>query len=183
MKRILILLIGILFLCGGALAEDAGHIETRFEDFALRTPAGLEYAGEKADGQVLFMYYPSREANVSMAAVNAIWYDRDNPPTPAQLTEFCRKSEDRIRIQYESGGYRLKSFEVGEPREITLWGLSSLCCDTRMLVGISNTDTSLCQRVICVSGDFGTYLFSISAWSDDLLEEAAGSLADAVQWN
>ena len=46
----------------------------------------------------------------------------------------------------------------------------------------NKTEIILFQRTIRITGSFGTYLFSLSAFSSDDLENASGGLVQAVQW-
>lgn len=46
----------------------------------------------------------------------------------------------------------------------------------------NKTEIILFQRTIRITGSFGTYLFSLSAFSSDDLENASGGLVQALQW-
>ena len=183
MKRVLVLLLGVilLFFLNGS-AEKAEPVFTEFEDFTLQTGAALEYSGEKADGQPLFMYYPSAEGNITMAAVNAVWSQDVRTLTPEEFHTMCRETEDAVRAQYEAGGLQLVRYETGTAVEEELWGLPILRCDTELLIRVNDTETKLSQRVIRVTGTFGTYLFSLSAWSPELLDEATDMLVSELHW-
>ena len=183
MKRWMILGMALLLLfCSAGTAEETGLIRTDFEDFTLQTRDSLAFRGEKADGQPLFLFYPFTEGNMAMTAVNAVWSRRQEPMTPEEFTGMYRMSEDGIRAQYESGGMLLKSFEVGDAAEREIWEMPALVCDAELLVRINDTDVSLVQRGLIVTGSFGSYLFSFSAWSPELLEEATESLVRALHW-
>ena len=173
MKRALALCLGLILCICNVSAETAGTILTEFENFTLRTAAAPEYKGDKADGQPLFMYYPAAEGNVTLAAVNAVWPQSTQAVTPEAFRALCLEAEGAVRTQYEAGGFELAGYAVGEPAEKTLWEL---------LVRINETETNLSQRIICVTGAFGTYLFSLSAWSPELLDETTDMLAEALQW-
>ena len=60
--------------------------------------------------------------------------------------------------------------------------MKSLLCDAVLSVETAETSVLLYQRGIRVSGAFGTYLFSLSAWSQELLEEATEYLVGALEW-
>ena len=174
--------LALVFLCAPGTAEENRPVLTDFDDFTLQTREALAYQGEKADGQPLFLFYPSAEGNVAMAAVNAVWIHREEPFTPEEFTGMHRTSEAGIKAQYEAGGYLLKSFEVGETVETEYWNLPALVCDAELTVTMNDTDVVLVQRGIVLTGAFGTYRFSLSAWSRDLLDEATGELIRALQW-
>ncbi len=175
-------LILILLCTVAASAETPELILTEFEDFSVRTGHALEYIGEKADGQPLFMYYSSSDGNITMTAVNAVWSQNGSGWTPEEFSEMCRNTESAVRAQYEASGLYLKEYNVREAVREELWGLPALRCDTDLLVQINDTEVNLSQRVIRIAGSFGTYTFSISAWSPELLDSATDSLIMAVQW-
>ena len=184
MKRTAALILAaVLLFCLAASAENTGLILTAFDDFTLQTGAALSFSGEKADGMPLFAFCPAAEGNVTLSAVNAIWFRTQEPAAAEEFSASIRSTETAIRAQYEAGGQLLKSFDVGEAAEKELWGLPALVCDTELLVQVNETEVCLMQRSIRVTGAFGTYLFSISAWSADLLEEAEDALVQALQWN
>ncbi len=183
MKRLFLLCLALLLcIAPVALAEDALPVVTSFPDFTLRTAQPLTFQGEKADGQSLFLFYSSAEAGVTMTAVNAVWTRRTDPFTPEAFTSVYQAMEDLIRVQYESGGASLTGFEVTEAVEQQLWDLPALVCDAFLTVCINDTDVNITQRGICVTGPFGTYLFTLSAWSPDLLEEATDALVQGLGW-
>lgn len=172
----------VLLVSCCAAAEEDRQIVAEFDDFVLRTAVALDYRGEKADGSPLFLFYPSAEGNVAMTAVNAVWNRSTEPMTPEEFSEVYRETEAGIRTRYEAGGRALKSYDVGETVEKELWGLPALLCDADLVVSINDTDVSLVQRGIRVTGSFGTYLFSLSAWSPELLEEATDTLIRSLEW-
>ena len=183
MKRLFLLSLALLLcLVSAAPAEEALPLLASFPDFTLRTAQPLAYQGEKADGQPLFLFYPSAEAGVTMTAVNAVWSSQAEPFTPEAFTAMYQASEGRIRAQYEAGGSSLTGFEVTEAEQRQLWDLTALVCDAFLTVHINDTDVDLTQRGICVTGPFGTYLFTLSAWSPDLLEEATDALVRGLKW-
>lgn len=183
MKRLIITGMALLLLfCGTVTGEEAPGILTEFEDFFLRTETPPAFQGEKADGQPLFLFYPAAEGNVAMTAVNAVWSRREELMAPEEFSGMYRASEAGIRAQYESGGRLLKKFEVGEAAEREAWGMQALICDAELLVAMNETEITLVQRGMMITGPFGTYLFSLSAWSPELLEEATETLIGAISW-
>lgn len=184
-KQLFLLWLLVLCLAAGVLpaaAEGAGPIVTDFEDFVLRTNAAMRLQGRKEDGQPVFLFYPYAEGNISMAAVNAVWNPDTVQPAPEEFTRMHREAEAAIRYQYEAGGRSLKSYECGEAEERELWGRPALLCDAVLLVEINGNEVQLYQRGIRLSGPFGSYTFSLSAWSPDLLEEATDYLVRALEW-
>ena len=63
-----------------------------------------------------------------------------------------------------------------------VWGMPVLVGDAELLVAVNDTDVTLVQRGMMVTGAFGTYLFSLSAWSQELLEEATETLTGSLTW-
>ena len=177
----------VLILCAAVLlissaAVTAEGFFTEFDDFTLRTERALELQSEKTDNQPLFMFYPAVDAGIAMTAVNATWTRDGTPMTVEQFTQMYRDAEAMIRAQYEAGGRNLAGYDAQDAVEKELWGMRSLLCDAILSVETTETPVLLYQRGIRVSGDFGTYLFSLSAWSRELLEEATEYLVGALEW-
>ncbi len=172
----------ILLLGAAAFAEDAGRAVTDFEDFILRTDVPPEFRAEKADGQPLFLLYLPGEGNISLAAVNAVWNRDTEKMDPEAFAEMHRAAEEGIRAQYEAIGRELKSCRIGETVETELWGMPALVCDAELIVGFNDTEAYLVRRGIRVTGAFGSYTFSLSAWSQEHLEQATAALAEALRW-
>ena len=95
---------------------------------------------------------------------------------------MIRSADSGIRAQYAAGGNVLKGYTVGAASETELWGLRALVCDTEILIGVNDAEISLVQRSIRVTGAWGTYLFSLSAWEKSLLEEATDALVSSLRW-
>ena len=183
MKRMLVLLTAFALLLGGAAAaEGRDPVLSEFEDFTLQTGTAPAYAGAKADGQPLFVFYLSLAGDVSASAVNAVWLRQTEPSTADAFTEMIRGAESGIRAQYAAAGNVLKGYTVGTASETELWGLRALVCDTELLIGVNDAEISLVQRSIRVTGAWGTYLFSLSAWEKSLLEEATDALVSSLRW-
>ena len=183
MKRMFLLCLALLLcLAFAAPAEDALPVVTFFPDFTLQTAQPLAYQGEKADGQPLFLFYPSAEAGVTMTAVNAVWSRRTDPFTAEDFTAMYQAMEEVIRSQYESAGTGLTDFSVTEAVEQQLWDMPALVCDAYLTVRVNDTDVDVVQRGVCVTGVFGTYLFTLSAWSPELMEEATAALVQGLGW-
>ena len=170
----------VVILCSSA--ENAPGIVTEFDDFVLRTDQPLQIQNEKSETQPLFMFYPHQTAGMAMSAVNAAWSRDGSACTAEAFSLFCKDAEAAIRAQYEAGGRKLTGYESGEAAEAEIWGRTVLMCDTVLNISFNETETILFQRVIRVGGNFGTYLFSLSAWSPELLEEAAQILIKALEW-
>ncbi len=175
-----VLFFALLFF--SASAEGTGPVVNEFEDFILRTDAALALRSEKADGQALFLFYPYTEAGIAMTAVNAVWTRETTRLTVEAFSLLYREAEGEIRRQYEVGGLSLLRYESGEAQEKEAWGTPALFCDAVLLIGINDTEAPLYQRMIRLTGDFGTYAFSLSAWSPELLDEAAEYLFRALEW-
>ena len=182
MKRLLTLLLSavLLLACASAAADSPAARE--FDDFTLKTQSALEYAGPKAEGQPLFAYYRTVTGEISTSAVNAVWLSSQNPVSAGDFTAMLRNAEPVMRAQQEAQGNTVKNFKVTEAAEQELWGKAVLVCDTEMTVWFANSNISVIQRSICVTGGFGTYIFSISAFSWKSLEEATDELVEAVRW-
>ncbi len=182
MKRLLSLALSVVLLLCCAAAAEGSLFTSEFEDFILKTPDVLSYTGPKADGQPLFSFYHAITGQVSSSAVSAAWLQQPDPVTAEAFSAMLRGAEPVIRSQQESLGNQLKSYQPGMAAEQELWGMPALVCDTEMTVGLVNSDISLYRRDIRVSGTFGTYIFSLSAFSLDYLEEITETLVAAVQW-
>ena len=177
----------ILILCAAVLAISAAAAAaegffTEFDDFTLKTDRVLELQNERTDNQPLFMFYPAVDAGIAMTAVNATWTRDGTLMTTEQFTQMYRDAESMIRAQYEAGGRKLADYDAQDAVEKELWGMKSLLCDAVLCVETAETPVLLYQRGIRVSGVFGTYLFSLSAWSPELLEEATEYLVGALEW-
>ena len=182
-KKLIAFLVLCIALSGlSAAADGTGAVVTDFEDFTLRTDTALALLNEKAHGQALFLFYPCTEAGISMAAVNAVWSRDTDPLTAEAFSQLYRDAEADFRSQYESGGLLLTGYESGKAQEKACWDKTALFCDATLLIGINETETVLYQRGIRITGEFGTYTFSLSAWSPELLEEATEYLIRALAW-
>ena len=182
MKRLLVLLLSavLLLTCAPAMAENP--VVREFDDFTLKTKDTLDYAGPKAEGQPLFVFYHAVTGEISTSAVNAVWLSSAEPISAVEFTSMLQSAEPAMRAQQESKGNTLKRYKIMETVEKELWGKTALVCDTEMLIGLSNADIYVIQRSIRITGSFGTYIFSISAFSRKSLEEATDELVRAVQW-
>jgi len=172
----------ILVFCSAAAAEEPALILTDFDDFTLTTDTPLSYRGEKSDGMPLFAFSSVSAGNVAMYMVNATWSALPEPVSADSFSEMIRASETAIRAQYAANGQQLKTFTVADAEEREFWGFHALLCDAELLVNVNSTEVCLVQRTIQVTGFFGTYIFSISAWSSDLLDEATEALVRGLQW-
>ena len=128
------------------------------------------------------MFYPVVEAGIAMMAVNAVWSREVTLMAPEEFLQMYQEAEAGIRAQYEAGGQVLKRYETGEIMERILWGMTALSCDAVLLVGMNETEIELYQRSIRLTGEFGTYTFSISAWAPDMLEDATEYLIRSIEW-
>ena len=183
MKRIPALCLAILLLfCCIAGAEDESLSPVDFEDFTLQPVVPLSYRGEKTDGMPLFAFSLTVEGNIALSAVNAVWSRQQVQLTPEEFTGSIRNTESEIRSRYEEGGYVLQSFDVRDAVECEYWGQPALQCDAELQVNINSTEVIILQRSVRITGSFGTYLFSLSSWSSDYLEEAADTLVRAIRW-
>ena len=183
MKRIPALCLAILLLfCCMAGAEDESLSAVDFEDFTLQPGVPLTYRGEKTDGMPLFAFSLTVEGNIALSAVNAVWSREQVQLTPEEFTGSIRNTESEIRSRYEAGGYVLQSLDVRDAVECEYWGQPALRCDAQMQVNINDTEVIIVQRTIRITGSFGTYLFSLSSWSSDYLEEADDALVRAIRW-
>ncbi len=171
----------ILLLCCAAGAESENLLLSDFEDFILQTESALTYQGKKSDGMPLFAF-TSSTAGISMSAVNAVWSSEQVQLTPEVYTASIRNTEAGIRAQYETGGYVLQSFDVENAVEKEYWGQTTLQCDVKLQVRMNDTAIVLFQRTIRITGSCGTYLFSLSAFSSDDLEDASVALEKAIEW-
>lgn len=183
MKRLTAFLavLALLFCCSAA-AENEKPVISEFEDFTLQTKGAPDYTGPKGEGQPLFVFFQAVTGSVSTSAVSASWIHATEPVSAAEFTGMMRNAEPGIRVQYESGGNVLAGYEVRDAFEAEYWERPLLVCDTEMLVRINDSEISLIQRCIRVTGGYGTYLFTLSAWTEDLLEEATGELVRALSW-
>ena len=182
MKRLLVLVLSAVLLLACASAAADNPVVREFEDFTLKTQYALEYAGPKVEGQPLFAYYRTVTGEISTSAVNVVWLSSQNPVSAGDFTAMLRNAEPVMRAQQESKGNTVKNYQVTEAVEAEYWGKAGLVCDTEMTVWLANSNVSVIQRSICVTGSFGTYIFSISAFSWKSLEEATEELVQAVQW-
>ena len=182
MKRMAAVCLAVLLLlCHAAKAENDNRFQFDFEDFILRINGSLSYRGGKSDGKPIFAFISST-AGITMSAVNAIWGSEQAELTPEAFTEEIRNNEASIYNQYGASGYTLLSYNVGNAVEKEYWGRKVLQSDAELLVRKNDTEIVLVQRAIRVTGSYGTYLFSLSAWSSDALEEASDTLVKAIQW-
>lgn len=171
----------VLLLCCTAGAEQKNVSSYDFEDFTYQGENPLTYQGKKGEEPILFTYAVST-AGIAMAMVNAAWAPEQTARTPEEFTEDMKSIEPVIRAQYESGGYVLQSFVVEDAVEKEYWGQPVLQCDAVLQVRIADAETVLKLRNIQITGSFGTYSFSVSAWSSEVLEEACEGLVQAIQW-
>lgn len=182
MKRLFALVLSAVMLLGcSAAAADNLHTSD-FEDFTLNTPVALDYSSFKAAGQPLFVYYRTVTGEISTSAVSAIWLPSVDPVSAEEFTAMLRDAEAAMGAQQASKGNTMKSYEVSEAAETELWGVPVLVCDAEMLVGLANSSITVFQRSIRITGSYGTYIFSLSAFSRKSMEEATDELAAAVQW-
>lgn len=182
MKRLPALVLSVvLILCVGVAA--AGNpIVTEFADFTLKTQGALDYSSFKVVGQPLFVYYRTVTGEVSTSAVSAIWLPATEPVPAEDFTAMLWDAEPVMRAQQEAKKNTLKSYEVKETAEQELWKKPVLICDVDMLVGLPNSNITVFQRNIRVTGSFGTYIFTLSAFSRKSLEEAADELVQSLKW-
>lgn len=182
MKRLLSLVLSVvMLLCSVAAAADTAVV-TEFADFTLTTQAALDYSSFKVVGQPLFVYYRTVSGEVSTSAVSAIWLPSTEPVSPEEFTAMLRDAEPVMRAQQEAKKNTLKSYEVKDTAEQELWGEPVLVCDVDMLVGLSNSSITVFQRSIRITGSYGTYIFSLSAFSRKSLEEAVDELVRSLRW-
>ena len=182
MKRLLALFLSAVMLLGCAAAAADRVVPSEFEDFTLQTTVPLDYSSFKVVGQPLFVYYRTVTGEVSTSAVSAIWLPSTDPVAADEFTSMLREAESVMRSQQEAKGNTLKKYEVAESAEAELWGVPVLVCDVDMLVGLTNSSITVFQRSIRITGSYGTYIFSLSAFSRKSLEEATDELVATVQW-
>ena len=182
MKRLLSLVLSVvMLLCCAAAAADR-VITTEFEDFILNAPAALDYSSFKVVGQPLFVYYRTVTGEVSTSAVSAVWLPSVDPVSAEEFTAMLRDAEAAMGAQQATKGNTMKSYEVSEAVETELWGVPVLVCDAEMLVGLTNSSITVFQRSIRITGSYGTYIFSLSAFSRKSMEEATDELVQGIQW-
>ena len=181
MKRLVAQILSVVMLFGFTVAAADRLVTSEFEDFTLQTTVPLDYSSFKVVGQPLFVYYRTVTGEVSTSAVSAIWLPSVEPVTADEFTAMLREAEPAMRSQQETKGNTLKSYEVSEAAETELWGVPVLVCDAEMLVGLTNSSITVFQRSIRITGSYGTYIFSLSAFSRKSLEEATDELVRGIK--
>ena len=182
MKRLFALVLSVVMHLGCSAAAADRVVTSEFEDFTLQTTVPLDYSSFKVVGQPLFVYYRTVTGEVSTSAVSAIWLPSTEPVAAEEFTAMLRNAETAMSSQQAAKGNTLKSYEVSDAAEAELWGAPVLVCDAEMLVSLTNSSITVFQRSIRITGSYGTYIFSLSAFSRKSLEEATDELAAAVQW-
>ena len=182
MKRLLALFLSAVMLLNCSAAAADRVVTSEFEDFTLQTTVPLDYSSFKVVGQPLFVYYRTVTGEVSTSAVSAIWLPSVEPVAADEFTAMLQEAEPAIRSQQETKGNTLEKYEVAEAAEQELWGAPVLVCDVDMLVGLANSSITVFQHSIRITGSYGTYIFSLSAFSRKSLEEATDELVRGIKW-
>ena len=156
MKRLLALVLSavLLLACAPAMADNP--VVREFEDFTLKIQHPLDYSSFKVVGQPLFVYYCTVTGEISTSAVSAIWLPSTEPVPAEEFTAMLQNAEPVMRSQQESKRNTLKSYEVTDTVERELWGENVLVCDVDMLVGLTNSNITVFQRSIRITGGYGT---------------------------
>lgn len=182
MKRLLAV---VLLACLAAACFSAAAETTRkFDDFSITADDGaIIEAGEKKNGAILCTVYPYAGSGDSATNFNVLWGDEKN--LVFQLNEFLegqRQNEESVRNGYKQVGIELKSYEVTGAAEEVLWEQYAVRCDIYTTLASGDREKDVIQRVYLLSGDYGTYVITLSADTEANIRKMAGELPKLIQW-
>lgn len=185
-----LLLACVMALTCIAAAETAGTAyPIDFGDFSMVIdPDKPCQEGEKADNAVMLVLYPAYNAiGDTNTNFNIVWSSSDANIGSFQDSDreaLFGMLENQISTQYEALGFSMTGFSVSDVELISIDGKPALTY--RMAYSISNDSVSgdLIQvQAIVSDSSFGTYTFTGTAQSTELLETYVKPLLDAVTWN
>lgn len=175
-------LLAAVLCCGAALADESTN-RYEFDEFYWELPSDLVYQQEeRTDGAVFFQFYTD---DSYVGNLNAVWSSAQVDFTAMDDTE----GEDFVNQMF---GYSLTALaEAGfDVKNAELLGYDLDTVDDKvwltyfyeMDVTIQNITTHMIQGVGMVSGDSGTYTFTMS--SDDTDEVLYGMIDYllAIEW-
>ncbi len=191
-KTIVSLLLACVLLAVSlsALSEAAVAYEPlNFGDFSMAIDPDMAYTGleDKKENEVWFTLYPAYNAiGDSSTNFNVVWQSQrlsissfKDSDSEAYITSL----KNSIVSQYESFGFTVKSFTVPSIQLQDLNGKPSLAYVMITEIESMGVSQTIYQLQASVSDTFGTYSFTGSATSIDLLETYVGPLFDAISWN
>lgn len=201
MKKLLALSLALcLLLPALALAEAA---PTEYDpidmgDFSMAIPEDMDFALSeqgKANNAVWFILYPAYNATGdSSTNFNVVWNEAqtDMSVLPDETREYLKGEEykEYLAEACRQQGFELLSYEVISVELTQLDGLDALANFSMTTLDMSalgeeyaGLQVSLYQYQLGVSGDFGTYHFTGTASTQELMDEYILPLFDAITWN
>ena len=160
-----------------------------FGDFSIDLDPGMPcQENQKAESAVLFVLYPAYNAIGDTATnFNAVWSSNVTDLTTYRDSDrevFTRMLEGEITAQYQAVGFTMTDFSVSDIGLLSIGGKPALVY--QMTYSLANEDYSgsLIQRQAVVSDPaFGTYTFTGTAKTPELMETYLASLFEAISWN
>lgn len=198
MKKTLIALLLACMLAlpfQAALAQAAPAL-TVFDagDFTLTldpdTPVQM---AEKAESTVYFTLYPAYLAlGDTSANFNCVWNSQAQDIeswNSLQLNLLQSSLYPQFLSAYAQQNLTLTDFHVKDMRVSTLDGKPALMYTLESTLdlsglgeGYAGTQVSLIQRLVIASGDFGTYTFTGTATTEELLSAYIDPMFDSLRW-
>lgn len=186
MKKIPALVLALCLLCmsAAALAETAAEVTTlNLDGFSLELSNGEGYqqAEEKIQGQVYVVVLPFYANGDENTNYNAVWLGGSVELTAEDVYAEVASMEETMRSTLAASGVTLDSYQVGEAYEAELNGLSCIAVEMVMSVSYAGQSFTIYEREIVV-GSLG-YAFTVTASSEELMEEATQQMAMALNFD
>ena len=173
--------------CACSLAETAAQTSgVNFGDFSMAIdPDMYSQVSEKAESSVWFILYPAYNATGdSSTNFNAVWskeYRDLSLWKDSDAADYINEIKTEVETQYTQYGIELVEFSVPSIQLMKLDEKDALACLMVSKIRYSGAEFSVYQiQAIASDPAFGTYTFTGSAQSEELLVTYIDPLFDAI---
>lgn len=191
MKKLvsLLLTIALLLTAVSAFAETAADTKVQtlnFGDFSMDIDPEMKGdLGEKADNQVYLILYPLyNETGDQSTNFNAVWTEAGQELTEDLTDTTAQTIVAGVSEQLTAVGYTVTGSELLASQFTELGGLPCIALVYSVDLDVSGTACTLYyEQGIVSDAELGTWTFTGTTQSTDLLMEAIDPLFDAISWN
>ena len=176
--------------CTAAFAEAAASENSvNFGDFSMAIdPNMASEVNEKKENEPWFILYPAYNASGdSSTNFNVVWnsaYQDISTWKESDKPAYLEMMSTEIKSQYQAVGIELVSFDIPHIELMKMDGKDALVSLMTSTVKANEQEIALYQIQAIVSiKDKGTYTFTGTAQSMELLQNYAAPLMDAITWN
>ncbi|MBQ9264716.1 MAG: hypothetical protein IJ189_11010 [Clostridia bacterium] len=198
MKKFTALLLAWLLLmgCAAALAQAApAATPISFGDFSMTLDPNMAgQLGDKTENGILMTLYPAyNEIGDSSTNFNSVWNSTITDIgawTQQDMTSYFNTVNGQLASAYQEQNLVLKDFSISGSTFREIDGLTALVYTMVSTVDFSGYGEQykgmvlqMYQLQAVVSGKFGTYTFTGTAQSEELLHTYVDPLLDLITWN